>query len=169
MASLGPATDTQIAFEKLMRTADVAMTFVPYPGVAPAVNALLGQQVTSVLTSYASGAEQLKAGMLRALAATTRARIEQLPDVPTVAESGYPDYAMEVWFGLFAPAHTPTRTLDQIAGRFAAAIRLPEVKAKLNAQGLLPVGMCGADFATFVREQYADFGHVIREANMKAE
>jgi len=106
---------------------------------------------------------------LRALAVTTRERIEQLPDVPTVVESGYPDYAMEVWFGLFAPANTPKQTLDQLAARFAAAVRLPEVKAKLNAQGLSPGGMCGADFATFVREQYADFGRVIREANLKAE
>jgi len=169
MASLGPATDLQVAVEKLMRTADVHMTFVPYPGVAPAISALLGQQVSSVLTSYSSAAQQIKAGTLRALAATTGERIRQLPDVPTVAESGYRDYGVEFWFGLFAPANTPKRAIDQLAAQFAEALRSPEVKARLDTQGLLPAVMCGADFAEFVREQYAEFGRVIREANLKAE
>ena len=95
LASLGPASDIQIAFEKLKRAANVNMIYVPYPGVAPAVNALLGEHVTSIMTSYLSASEQLKAGKLRALAMTTRARIDAMPDVPTVAESGYPNYKSE--------------------------------------------------------------------------
>ena len=90
LASLGPASDLQIAFEKLKRAANVNMIYVPYPGVAPAVNALLGEHVTSIITSYASASAQLKAGKLRALAMTTRARIDAMPDVPTVAEFGLP-------------------------------------------------------------------------------
>lgn len=169
VASLGPNTDLQIEFEKLKRAADVNMTFVPYPGVAPAVNALLGEHVTAAITSYATAAEQLKAGKLRVLAATTRTRIEALPDVPTVAESGYNDYDMDVWFGLFAPANTPQDAIARLADWFTAAVQLPEVKTKLVAQGLYPVAMCGTDFAALVRNQYDDFGRVIREANLKAE
>jgi tripartite-type tricarboxylate transporter receptor subunit TctC len=169
VASLGPNTDLQIEFEKLKRAADVNMTFVPYPGVAPAVNALLGGHVTAAITSYTTAAEQLKAGKLRALAATTRTRIAALPDVPTVAESGYNDYDMDVWFGLFAPAKTPQDTIARLADWFTAAVQSPEVRTKLVAQGFYPVAMCGTDFAALVRNQYDDFGRVIREANLKAE
>jgi tripartite-type tricarboxylate transporter receptor subunit TctC len=169
LAAVGPGSDAQIAVEKLKRAADVNITFIPYPGSAPAVNALLGEHVTSAIAAYASVAEQMKSGKLRALATTTRARIEALPDVPTVAESGYKDYEVEVWFGLFAPAGTPNATVSQLADLFIAAIQAPEVKSKLVAQGLYPVGMCGANFAALLRKQYDDFGRVIREANIRAE
>jgi hypothetical protein len=82
----------------------------PYPGNAPAVNALLGEHVTSMLASYATVAEQLNAGKLRALATESRTRIEPLPEVPTVAESGYKDYEMDYWLGILAPAKTPKET-----------------------------------------------------------
>jgi tripartite-type tricarboxylate transporter receptor subunit TctC len=158
-----------IAFEMLKRAASVAMTFVPYPGGAPAVTALLGEHVTSVFTDYATLAEQLKAGKLRALATGSRTRAEALPDVPTVTESGYKDYQWEQWYGLFAPAKTPKETVSQLVGWFTAALQIPEVKAKLAIQGLYPVGICGADFGSFIREQYDDYGRAIREANIKVE
>jgi tripartite-type tricarboxylate transporter receptor subunit TctC len=158
LASNGPATVQQIAFEMLKRTTKVDMTFIPYPGGAPTVNALLGEHVTSMLSSYTTMAEQLKAGTLRALATVTRTRIAALPDVPTVAESGYKDYEMDYWNGLFAPAKTPQKTVSQLAAWFTAAVQAPEIKAKLVVLGLFPVGMCGADFAALVRKQYAH-GH----------
>jgi tripartite-type tricarboxylate transporter receptor subunit TctC len=158
-----------IAFEMLKRAANLNMTFVPYPSGAPAVTALLGEHVTSVFTDYPTLAEQLKAGKLRALATGSRTRAEALPDVPTVAESGYKDYDVEQWFGLFAPAKTPKERVSQLVGWFTAALQVPEVKAKLAVQGLYPVGMCGADFGAFIRKQYDDYGRAIREANIKAE
>jgi tripartite-type tricarboxylate transporter receptor subunit TctC len=169
MASIGPGTATQIAFEMLKREANVDMTFVPYPGVSPAVNALLGEHVTSVFGNYSDVTAHLKAGELRGLAVATRTRIESLPDVPTVAESGYKDYEVEVWYGLFAPAKTPKETISQIAGWFTAALQVPEVKTKLVVQGLYPMGTCGAEFGAFLRKQYNEFGRVIRESKMKAE
>jgi tripartite-type tricarboxylate transporter receptor subunit TctC len=158
-----------IAFEMLKRAANLNMTFVPYPGGAPAVTALLGEHVTSVFTDYATLAAQLKAGKLRALATGSRTRAEALPDVPTVAESGYKDYDLENWYGLFAPAKTPKETVSQLVGWFTAALQVPEVKAKLVVQGLYPVGICGADFGAFVRKQYEDYGRAIREANLKPQ
>jgi tripartite-type tricarboxylate transporter receptor subunit TctC len=169
LASTGPATAFQIAFEMLKRAAKVEMTFVPYPGAGPAVNALLGEHVTSVFTSYSAVAEQLNAGKLRPLATASRTRIEPLPKVPTVAESGYTDYAVDYWLGVLAPAKTPKETVSQLAGWLTAATQVPEVKAKLIAQGLLPVGICGAEFGAFLRKQYDEYGRVIRESNIKAD
>jgi tripartite-type tricarboxylate transporter receptor subunit TctC len=169
LASPGPASAFQIAFEMLRRAANVNMTFLPYPGGAPAVNALLGQHVTSVFASYSTASEQLKAGKLRALATASRTRIEALTEVPTVAESGYKDYELDFWLGVLAPAKTPKETVSQLAGWFTAALQAPELRAKLVPLGLYSVGMCGADFAALLRKQYDDFGRVIREAKIKAE
>jgi tripartite-type tricarboxylate transporter receptor subunit TctC len=153
MAAAGPATAFQIAIEMLKRNANVDMTFVPFPGSPPAVNALLGEHVTSALSDYAVVAEQIKAGRLRALATPSSERIEPLPDVPTVAESGYPDYAVDVSFGLFAPAKTPKETIAQLTGLFIAALQAPETKRKLVAQGLFPIGKYGAEFGALIRKQ----------------
>jgi tripartite-type tricarboxylate transporter receptor subunit TctC len=169
LASVGPASVFDISAEMLKRAAHVNMTYVPYPGGAPVLNALLGEHVTSALATYSTSAEQLKAGRLRALAAATRTRIEPLPDVPTIAESGYKDYEVDFWLALFAPAQTPKAVVSQLAGWFAAALQAPEVKARLVVQGLYPVGTCGVDFAALLRKQYDDYGRVIREANIEAE
>jgi tripartite-type tricarboxylate transporter receptor subunit TctC len=169
LASVGPASALQIAFEKLKRAANVEMTFVSYPGGAPAISALLGEHVTSVLAAYSTVAEQLSSAKLRVIAVATKARIKPLPDVPTIAESGYKDYQLDYWLGLVAPAKTSKETTSQLAGWFTAAVQAPEVKAKLVAQGMYPAVTCGADFAAFLRIQYDDFGRVIHEGNIKAE
>jgi tripartite-type tricarboxylate transporter receptor subunit TctC len=153
----------------LKRMANVNMTFVPYSGAMLAVNALLGEHVTAFFGSYPNVAANLDAGNLRALAIASRTRIEFLPGVPTIAESGYKDYEANLWFGLFAPARTPRNTVSQLAGWFSAALEVPEVKAKLIAQGMYPVGMCGTDFGAYLRKQYEEYGRAIREANIKAE
>jgi tripartite-type tricarboxylate transporter receptor subunit TctC len=169
LAGAGPATALHLAFEMLKRAANVNMTFVPYPGDAPAVNALLGEHVTSAFTPYPGLAEQLKAGKLRALATASRVRDESLPNIPTVAESGFKDYETDFWQGVVAPANTPKETVSQMVGWFTAALQVPEVKTKLVSLGLYPVGTCGADFAALLRKQYYEFGRVIREANIRVE
>jgi tripartite-type tricarboxylate transporter receptor subunit TctC len=169
MASVGPGSPFQVGFEILKRAAKVDMTFVPYPGNAPAVNALLGGHVTSMFGSYSNVTAHLSAGKLRALAVGMPKRAEPLPDVPTVAESGYKDFAVDAWFGAFAPAKIPKEIVSRLANWFTAAMQVPEVKAKLVAQELYPVGTCGSDFAIYVREQYEYFGRVIRDSNIKAE
>ena len=161
LASTGPASPSHIAFEMLKRKANVQMTYVPFPGNAPTVNAVLGAHVTAGVANYA--------GTLRALATPSPARIETLPDVPTVAESGHKEFEYEIWFGMLAPVKTPKETVSQLSDWFVAAMQVPEVKAKLVVQGLYPVGTCGAGFAADLRRQYADYGRIIREANIKAE
>jgi tripartite-type tricarboxylate transporter receptor subunit TctC len=143
LAAPGPASIQQMAFEMLKRAAKVDMTLVPYPGGASPVNALLGEHVTSVLISYSTVSEQLKASKLRALATASRTRIEALPEVPTVAESGYKDFDAENWFGLFSPAKTLKATISQLASWFSDALQAPEVKAKLGSRDSIRSG-CAA-------------------------
>jgi tripartite-type tricarboxylate transporter receptor subunit TctC len=169
LAATGPLTTFHLGFETLKLAAKVDMTFVPYPGGAPVANSLLGGHVTSSMITYPAVAEQIKAGKLRALATLSRSRLELLPDVPTVAESGYSNYEVNSWFGMVAPAKTPEATVSQLADWLTAAMQVPEVKAKLVAQGLFPVGVCGTDFGAFMRKQYGEYGQIIREAKIKAQ
>ena len=169
MASIGPASNQHIAIARQKRTSNIDLTYVPYPGSAPAVNALLGEHVTSLFAAYANVGEQIATGRLRALAAATANRIEALPDVPSVAESGFADFAVDNWFGVVAPARTPKEIVAQIAGWFVAALQVPDIKAKLAIQGLYPAGICGADFAVLLRKQDEEFGRAIRETNMRVE
>jgi tripartite-type tricarboxylate transporter receptor subunit TctC len=166
LASIGPATTTHIAFEALQRAADINMTFVPYPGNVPAVEALLGKHVTSVFADYAAVAEQLKSGKLRALATSSRTRMEQLPDVPTFVESGY-EVDADIWFGVVAPANTPKDIVSQFTGWFTAALQVPEVKATFAALGVFPKEVCGEDFGAYLRKQYEEYGRLIRELKIK--
>jgi tripartite-type tricarboxylate transporter receptor subunit TctC len=109
----------------LKRAANVDLTFIPYPGNPAAINALLGGHVTSVFTGYPAAAEQLKSGKLRALATATRSRIDLLPEVPTVAESGSENYEVDFWIGMVAPAKTPKETVSQLAGGSTRHFRHP--------------------------------------------
>ncbi|MFL5047062.1 MAG: Bug family tripartite tricarboxylate transporter substrate binding protein [Xanthobacteraceae bacterium] len=169
LASGGPASSLHVAFEVVKRAADVNMTYVPYGGSAPAINALLGGHVTSVFADYPTIVNQLKSGALRALVTTSPARTEMLPDVPTLTETGLSKYEAEIFYGLVTPAKTPGETLAQLSGALKGALEAPEMKPKLAQQGLLPVGRCGAEFGAYMRKQVDEYGRVIRESNIKAE
>lgn len=169
LASFGPLTAEQIAVELLKRRANINMTFVPYPGYAPAVSGLLGGHVTSAIADYSASAQHLVAGKLRALATLSPARIQPLPGVPTMAELGYPGIELDLWSGLFAPANTPKDVLSRLTDWFTAAVQTPELSTKLISQGFYPVGVCGADFKALTQRQYEDYGRVIREIDLKPE
>ena len=169
MASIGPGSPFHLGFEKLKRMAKADMTFIPYPGNGPSVNALLGDHVTMMFGTYANVAEHLKTGRLRAIAATTRKRFEELPDLPTVAGSGFPDYQVPAWFAAFAPAQTPHQMVSELAGWLTAAMQAAEVKQKLLIQGLYPSGLCGEQLAIALRTEFEDLGRIIRESHIKAE
>jgi tripartite-type tricarboxylate transporter receptor subunit TctC len=168
-AGLGPASARRIQFEQFKRATNVDMIFVPYPGGAPVVNALLGQQVTVGLVNYSEAVSQLAAGKLRALATGAPTRIKPLPDVPTVAESGYSRYKADVWFGVLAPAKTPDDMIKKFAAWFTEALDAPEVQERLPSLGLAAVGLCGPDYTRFIDGQYQEYGRVIRDANLKLE
>jgi tripartite-type tricarboxylate transporter receptor subunit TctC len=167
MASVGPGTTFQMGFNTVVRTAKVNMIYVPYQGSAPAATAVMGQHVTSAFAGYAVVSEQIRADKLRALGVATLKRIEPLPDVPTFDESGFKGLEVDNWFGVIAPTKTSKETLKQYAGWFSAALKAPEVKAKLALQGLYPVGMCGDEFGTFIRKRFAEYGEAIKEFKPK--
>lgn len=168
IAANGPGTIQHLAAELLKRATGTSMTYVPYPGGNPAINALLGSHVTTVVANYVEFAPQLSAGKLRPLATTSAKRIDPLPDLPTVTELGYPLEAT-AWFGIAAPARTPPQVVDAIGAWFVAALNAPEVRPVLTTQGLYPVGTCGAQFAGFLRAEFEASEKTVRDAGIKAD
>jgi tripartite-type tricarboxylate transporter receptor subunit TctC len=169
MASVGPATTQHIGFLQLNLATKANMTFVPFPGNAPAVNALLGEHVTAVYGNYSEVAEQIKSGKLRPLVATGAKRITMLPDLPTVAEQGFPGYDVEVWLGMVVPTGTPQGAIDQLAKWFTTAMKVPAVQAKFATLGIYPAGQCGADFAKLIHARDAEYARIMSEAGIKGE
>jgi len=120
---------------------------------------------------YAWSKEFLEAGKrrLRALAIATLVRIEELSDVPTVAESGYTGYEAILWTGMLAPAKTSKDMIAETTGWLTSALQDPETRQKLIAQGLSPLVTCGADFGALIRKQYDEYGRIIGETEIKAD
>jgi tripartite-type tricarboxylate transporter receptor subunit TctC len=168
-ASVGPASPQHIAFEQLKLMAKVNITFVPFNGNTPALNALLGGHVGSVMSNYSEAAELVGSGKLRALAVASSKRVEGWPNVPTVAEQGFQGYAVEAWYGLVAPAKTPKDKVAELSQWCAEAMLAPELKSKWELQGLTPVGSSAGEFAAHLRQQSGDYARVIAEANIKGE
>lgn len=142
---------------------------MPYPGGATTINALLGAHVTAAVLNWSEIGEHILAGKARALATMSLQHIEPLPDLPTVAESGYKDFETDVWFGVVAPANTPKETVSQLIDWFSTAVLAPPVKAKLIAQALYPNPKCGADFDAHIRRQTDLYTRLIRELSIKTE
>src|SRR5262245_11708801 len=168
-ASTGPASPSHVAFEVAKRAGSLDMIYVPFPGNAPTINAVLGGHVTVGVANYADVVGHLKAGTLRALATASPTRIEALPDVPTATEAGHKELEYDIWFGVLAPAKTPQTIVSQLSGWFVAAMQVPVINATLVDQGLYPAGSWGAESAAERRRQHASYGRVIREANIKAD
>src|SRR5262252_9717980 len=156
LASVGPASTQHIAFEMLKHLAGVDITFVPFNGNGPAVNALLGKHIDSILVNYSEVAEQLQDGTFRALATMSRRRITELPQVPAVAELGFSDFEADVWFGAVVPARTPAAVVAELSGWLIAALDSSAVKSKLKSLGLVTVGKCGTAFAAELRKRFDD-------------
>jgi tripartite-type tricarboxylate transporter receptor subunit TctC len=169
-ASIGPATTQHIAFELLKLRAKVNPTFVPFNGEVPAINELLGGHVDTVMANYSAAAENIKAGSLRVLAVGSRARLKWLPDVPTVAESGYPAYEVYVWNGLVGSSRDPgsyCRSAIRVVQRRHSSTR---TQVETEFAGPRPDrqtdgGVCSLS-APAEREEY---GRAIHEANIQGE
>ena len=169
MAAVGPATTQHIGYEQLRRVANLDMTYIPFPGNAPAITSLLGDHVTAVFANYSEAFEQLNAGKLRALFTTSRTRIAPLPDVPTVAELGYKNFEVEVWFGLVVPTGTPPDAVKQLGDWFTAAMKVPDVNARMKVLGLYPVEASVADFVALLHRRSDEYAKIIKEAGIKGE
>ena len=162
-----PAGLMNVAFEMLAHQGNFKVTFVPFGGTPPAINAVLGEHITLSFVDYPAAAGHIQAGKLRAVAVGSRTRIPELPDVPTIAESGFKDYEIEVWYAVFAPAKTPTDLTSRFAGWFRDASLSPAIRGKLAAQAFHPIGQCGAEFSAYLASEDEKFGRAVRDANLK--
>jgi tripartite-type tricarboxylate transporter receptor subunit TctC len=169
MVSGGPATSLHVAIEVIKRAANVTMTYVPYGGTAPAINALMGAHVTAVMSDYPTIVSQLQSGTLRPLVTISAERVASLPDDPTLAETGLVKYDADIFYGLVAPAKTPPAVMAQLIDMFTAAAKTPEAKAKFEQLGLFAADRCGADWGAYLNKQVADYARIARESNIKAD
>lgn len=168
IASAGPASSPHVAIERIKRDGNVDLTYVPYQGSGPAINALLGEHVTAAVASFPNVFGAIQSGKLRPIATTSATRIDDLPQVQTVAESGYKDFDFDLWFGAAAPAGTSRDAIGQLAGLFKQTLADPEILVKLKAQGFFAVGSCQADHAAFTRSQFDAYARAIKNAGLGA-
>lgn len=158
----GIGSQTHLAAENFLFAADLNVTSVPYKGEGPAMNDLIGRQLSMVMANFAAAIGFINQGKLRALAVTSAKRSPQLPDVPTVAET-LPGFENTGWFGLMAPAGTPKEIVDKIHRDTVKILDTTEVRARFYALGMTPVGNTPAEFANAIREESARWAKVVRE------
>jgi tripartite-type tricarboxylate transporter receptor subunit TctC len=154
--------------EIFKRAAGIDLTHVPYKGGAPALTDLMSGQVQALITSLFSVAPQVKAGKLKALAVASERRSPLLPQTPTFAEAGYPDFLVASWSALFVPAGTPAPVMRRLHADFAKALRSAEVEARFRELGAEAVGSSPEELAALVKKEYETFGKLIRELGITA-
>ena len=167
--SFGNATTSHLYGELLKKVADIDLTHVPYRGSAPLLNDLLGNQVTAAFVDLTTAGPQLSAGKVRALAVGGEQRKAQLPDVPTLAELGYPGFEAEGWVGVFVPAATPKEIVAKLSAELARIIASPEGVAGLQALNLIPVGGSAETFEAVLRRDSARWANVAKAAGVRGE
>jgi tripartite-type tricarboxylate transporter receptor subunit TctC len=168
MASAGNGTPPHVAGELFKMMAGVDMVHVPYRGGAPALTDLIGGQVQVFFSPISASIEHVKAGKLRALAVTTAARSEVLPDIPTVGDF-VPGFEASVWQGVGAPKDTPAEIVDKLNKEINAALSDPKITARLADLGASPLAISSGDFGKLVVDETEKWGKVIRFANIKPE
>lgn len=168
-ASGGRGGAQHLAGELFSSMANVKMTHVPYRGSAPGLTALMGGEVIVGFADMMITLPHIHSGRLRALAVTSSTRAPQLPDLPTMAEAGLKDYAVTVWFGLLAPAKTPSEIVQRVQAEVARGIQSPAMRQRLTAMGAEPYGSTPEAFAAFLRNEIAKWTQVVKSAGLDKE
>jgi tripartite-type tricarboxylate transporter receptor subunit TctC len=145
------------------------MVHVPYRGTGPQLTDLLAGRLDAASVGAAAVMQFIKTGKLRCIATGTTQRIPQLPDVPTVAEQGYPGFEMTQWYGLLAPASMPQAAIDKLAVAAAASVKAPAASEKLGADAALGVGDSPAEFAAFIAKEQQRWKTVVARAKIKPD
>lgn len=158
----GIGSQTHLAAENFLFTANLDITSVPYKGEGPAMTDLVGKQLNLATPNLAAAIGFINQGKLRALAVTGKQRSPQLPDVPIVAET-LPGFENTGWFGLMAPAGTPKEIVNKVYRDTAKILDSTDLRARLYVQGMVPVGNSPAEFAAAIREESARWAKVVRE------
>ena len=158
---------SHLTAELFRSSAEMKVTFVPYKGAGPAFADLVAGQVHLLFSSSVGSLPFVKSGRLKALAVTGPQRTFVAPDVPTVAESGFPGFEASSWFGVMAPARTARPVIDKLQQEIAAALKTPEVVGTLANQGADAGGMAPEEFGAYFRREYEKWGKVIRASGIK--
>ena len=168
-ANSGNGTTAHLAGELFNRMAGTQMVSVNYKGGGPAVSDLLGGHVQVYFSTIPSVVQHIQAGKLRALAVTGKERSPEMPDIPTVAESGLPDFEVTAWFGIFAPAQTPQPVVARLNAELVKILAMADVREKLANHGVEPGGGSPESLGRFLVSEVAKWGDVVREAGIRTE
>jgi len=168
-ASNGAGSAAQLAAAMYETMAGVKMVHVPYKGIAPALTDLLGGEVQLMFGTVVALVPHIQAGRLRALAVTGKKRSALLPEVPTLRESGLPEYEAGSWYGIEAPAGTPRAIIDQLNAVIVKALRQPDVARRLATEGAEVIGSTPEEFGAHIKAEGERVGRIVRAAGIKAE
>jgi tripartite-type tricarboxylate transporter receptor subunit TctC len=166
-ATVGSAGIGRIAGETFAIEAGAKMQHIPYKGAAQVVAALVSGEVKFTIDPPGPYIEHIRAGKVRGLAISSARRLASLPDVPTFAEQGMPQFDLQIWTGLLAPAATPKPIIDKLAAAVQEALASPEVKEKLVAMETEPIGSSPKQFAAFLKSESERFARVVKAASIK--
>ncbi|HWI14338.1 MAG TPA: tripartite tricarboxylate transporter substrate binding protein [Burkholderiales bacterium] len=168
-ASSGVGASAHLAAELFRSATDTELTHVPYKGQPPAMIDMLSGQVQVMFANIPVSLPHIRSGRLRGLGVTTLSRTSLFPELPTIAESGIPGFEVNQWSGLLAPAGTAPPLVQKLYDAVSAALKEPDVRAGLTAQGFDPVGSTPADFARYIAAEIAKWNAVIRKAGIRAD
>jgi tripartite-type tricarboxylate transporter receptor subunit TctC len=168
-ASAGNGTSGHLALELFKQRAGIDVVHVPYKGGGPALAEVLAGQVQALFSLALAATPQVKAGRVKALAITSGKRSVVAPDLPTVAESGFPGYEVVGWFGWLAPAKTPRAIVARLDAEIVKALKAPDVRERLLSQSTEPVGNSQQEFGAFLRSERDKWAGVIKRAGIRME
>src|SRR5438094_7529451 len=167
--SSGPGSSPHLATELLMSLTGIRMQHIAYKGIAPAVTALLADEVQFSLVPIAVGLPHIKAGRLRALGVAGLQRSAATPDIPTISESGVPDFEVIAWWGMLAPAKTPRAVVALLNREMRTVLELPEVRRSLVDQGMDPAARSPEDFGALIKADMEKWGDIGRRLGVKLD
>jgi tripartite-type tricarboxylate transporter receptor subunit TctC len=169
LGSGGVGQITHMAGELLKVSAGIEILHVPYKGMAQVVPELIGGQISMIFSTAIETLQFARAGRVRALAVTSKARIAAAPDIPTIAESGLPGFEALTWNGIVAPAALPRELVQSLNRDLLRALASPELKERLGVQGNYAIGGTPEEFGTYIRTELAKWGKVVKQANIRME
>jgi tripartite-type tricarboxylate transporter receptor subunit TctC len=163
----GLGSATHLSGELLNVRARINIQGVPYRGPAEILTDLMGGRISMTINPPGSTLPLMQEGKVRALAVTSRTRMPLAPDIPTMIESGYPDFETTVWFGLFVPVRTPQPIVDRLSGEMARIMALPDVRKRFFALGWVPVGGTQAEFTALIKAETDYWAQLIKDAGIR--
>ena len=162
----GPGGTAHLSAAHLQALAGVKLVYVPYKGLGPAMNDIVAGHVDMMFDTLTTSLPLHQQGRVRIIAVASPKRVAILPDIPTVAESGYPSYRSITWFGLVAPPGTPLALADRISKDVGEVIKSPQVIERLNTMQMEPVGSTREEAAAFFADEARYWGQIIKDANI---